>query len=89
MLAAAILNKRHGSCTHHFPLQPTGQNEPMGIPGSNRNWEIMSLAVVCPGKGGENNCRDNWPSGICHILFSDARGEYIAMKFCMISLLID
>lgn len=44
-----------------------------------------------PGKRAEKTEEGqyNGPSGICHILFGDARGKYICIKFYMISLLID
>lgn len=64
----------------------------MGIPGSKGNWEIMFLAVQpCVLERGEKiTVGTTGPSGICHILLlSDAREEYISIKFYMISLLID
>ena len=44
-----------------------------------------------PGKRAEKTEEGqyNGPGGICHILFGDARGKYICIKFYMISLLID
>ena len=76
-----------------FNYNPRARTSPMGIPGSKGNWEILSLAVQpCILERGEKKTEEgqyNGPGGICHILFGDARGKYICIKFYMISLLID